>query len=272
MRTMLFDGKSFASEIESRVRDELGHLLVRPKLVSVIVGDDPASILYTSLKKKAAERVGIEFHIEHIDQAITVDFLKNKLEELSVDASGGLMIQLPLPENLRRDTTEVLKSILPERDVDGLRWRQSGMMPATVGAIFAILEKINESENLWDKRFVVLGSRGNVGAPLVYFLREKDVNLDEIEIDTINSEAILRSGEVIISCIGIPGRVKGSSVRNRVISIDVGIGMVDGKVKGDMEREVYDKSSIAVPVPGGVGPVTVASLMSNSLSLFVKHK
>lgn len=272
MSNMLFDGKAFARTVEDQVRDRVSTLSEIPRLVSVLVGDDPASRLYSKLKKKVADRVGIEFQIEKIDKDTSVVDLKDRIKELIQDASGGLMVQLPLPDLVRDQRSQILESIPLDLDVDGLRWRQSGVMPATVRAVISVLDQISRRRDVWNKRFVVLGADGSVGAPLVHFLKKREAEVDEIEIDTSDPRSIMMESEVIISCVGIPGLVKKSDIRNGAIVVDVGIGMVDGKPRGDMENQVYEMASVAVPVPGGVGPVTVSSLMANSLDIFSLKK
>ncbi len=283
---MIFDGKGFAREIESKLREQVAKLPSKPKIVSVLVGDDPASALYTKLKKAAAERVGIDFEVVSIDSdKFNVESFSSEITRIaSRDDVTGVMMQLPLPEALRGRTPKYLEGIPLNKDVDGLRWRESGVMPATVKAVLAILEELTRSRSsdhssaslpaggqgseLWGKKFVLLGARGAVGAPLVHFLRERGVKVSEIEWDTPDPARIILAGEVIISCVGKAGLVQEDMISNSAIVIDVGMSEVNGKVVGDMTQEVYQKAAIAVGVPGGVGPVTIASLLSNAVEIY----
>lgn len=283
---MIFDGKAFAKEIEgqvaTRLRQDYGGRR-KPKIVSVLVGNDPASELYTRLKEQAAQRVGIEFEVQRISN-IEYRELQKIIEEVGErEEVTGVMVQLPLPEGLRGETPKLLEAIPLGKDVDGLRWRESGVKPATVRAVLSILEKIaadpsatrRTSPDLWRARFVVLGSRGAVGEPLVYFLRQRGVEVTEVEWDTPDPTRSVLAGEVVISCVGKVGLVTGEMVTPGAIVVDVGMSANQRfgesanqpKVVGDMTAEVYAKASVAVPVPGGVGPVTIACLMENVVEL-----
>ncbi len=262
---MLFDGKQFAREIEEQVGARVASLVRAPKVVSILVGDDPASELYTRLKKQAAERVGVNFSIEKFDSRFMIQDLRRILKELGErEDVTGVMVQLPLPEPLRCFSSKCIKMIPLTKDVDGLRWEASKIMPATVRAIFSILERIERDSRfkIRDLRVVVVGARGSVGRPLVHYLRERGVAVAEVEWDTPDPAKITRGGDVVISCTGKAGIVTGEMVKNGVVALDV------GSPKGDMTQEVYEKASVAVPVPGGVGPVTIACLMQNAIDLF----
>lgn len=272
---MIFDGKAFAKEIEEDVKIRISQAGKIIKIVSVIVGDDPASLLYTKLKKAAAERVGIEFEVVMLDSRLQIPDISKEIERIGKDVKvTGVMVQLPLPEPLRGSTPKCLEMIPLDKDVDGLRWEESGVMPATVRAILSILERIAESRlqtldsSLWEQKFVVLGSRGAVGRSLVHFLRERNVDVSEVEWDTPEPVRIILAGDVVISCVGKAGTVTGEMVKEGVIAIDVGMSQVEGRVVGDMTKEVYQKASLAVPVPGGVGPVTIACLLKNVVDIY----
>lgn len=276
---MKFDGNKFAREIETRVADKVQNLSSPPKIVSILVGDDPASELYTRLKSTAAERVGINFEIVKIESKnLQVESLKNAIERIGDrNDVAGVMVQLPIEGLQGLALQEVLSAIPLEKDVDGLRWEESGMMPATVKAILAILEKIADRKSakhstwqgleLWEQRFVVLGARGAVGRPLVHFLKARGVQVDEIEWDTLNPEKRILGSQVVISCVGKPEIVTGEMVSENVIAINVGMKEVNGKIVGDMAESVYQKASVAVRALGGVGPVTIACLMENGIEV-----
>jgi methylenetetrahydrofolate dehydrogenase (NADP+)/methenyltetrahydrofolate cyclohydrolase len=270
---MIFDGRSFAKEIEAQVSNKVMNLVKRPKIVSVLVGNDPASELYSRLKKSAAERCGIDFLIERLEARCQTSEIKQKVEELAHrEEVTGLMVQLPLPRVSRKESEEILTAIPLEKDVDGLRWSESGIRPATVRAVTAILDQIKLASNVWNlkSKFVVLGSRGAVGAPLVYFLKQKGVQVTEIEWDTPR-EVVMHectNAQIVISCVGKAGLVTREMVSPGLIAIDVGMSQKEGKITGDMTQEVYQKAGVAVPVPGGVGPVTIACLMQNASDIF----
>lgn len=271
---MIFDGRAYAKEIEEQVKELVASMSVKPKIVSILIGDDPASELYTNLKQKAAERVGIRFEIVNLPQD-NAEALKQKVAVIAEqNGVSGVMVQMPVP-GLTRDEQERLLSAIPfNKDVDGLRWTDSGKVPATVRAILSILDKIAmvngqwSIDNFWNMKFVVVGTHGSVGRPLVHFLKlhgAKDIV--EINSKTSNPGEFSLRGDIIISCVGKPGLVTAEMVKDDALVVDVGINKVDGKVVGDMFPEVYQKASFAVPVPGGVGPVTIACLMLNSAEL-----
>jgi len=258
---MIFDGREYAKELEQKLISDVAKLDKNPKIVSILVGDDPASVLYTKLKKQAAERVGIDFEIGH-DLGKIVEI--GEREDVT-----GVMVQLPIPGLQGQALKDVLAMIPLNKDVDGLRWEESGIMPATVKAVISILNKLAEQGNpdLFEKKFVVVGSSGAVGRPLTHFLRSMDIGVSEVEWDTPNPTEITRWGEVIISCVGRAGIVTAEMIEMGTVVIDVGMSEVEGKVVGDMTQGVYQKASLAVAVPGGVGPVTIACLLENSVNL-----
>lgn len=272
---MIFDGRAFAKEIESEVAYKVRNFVKKPKIVSVLVGDDPASALYTKLKKSAAERVGIVFDVIKLDVSSQILDVRKNVEQYGRDKSvTGVMVQLPIPGLTHEDQQKVVAAIPLAKDVDGLLWERSGVKPAAVRAVLSILERIEKDAKIkmQNANIVVLGAGGAVGRPLVTYLREMGVAVGEIEHDTPQQtvSALLADAQVVISCVGKAGLVQAEMVRDGLIAIDVGMSEVDGKIVGDMTREVYQKASVAVPVPGGVGPVTVASLMANAGELYVK--
>ncbi|MFH2085191.1 MAG: bifunctional 5,10-methylenetetrahydrofolate dehydrogenase/5,10-methenyltetrahydrofolate cyclohydrolase [bacterium] len=271
---MIFDGKGFAKEIEERVKTRVGGMKVKPKIVSILVGNDPAdstsslqaSELYTRLKKSAAEHCGMDFEIIRQKGEVTSDKLREEIAEIGARKDvSGVMVQLPLPEVLRGRTPRVLEAIPLSKDVDGLRWEESKVMPATVRAVLAILDKISLEFRIWnlESSFVVVGARGVVGRPLVYYLRERGVHVSEVGRGDEAARTVL-AGDVVISCVGEAGIVTEEMVKKGAIVVDV------GAPRGDMSSEVYQKASVAVAVPGGVGPVTIACLMNNAAELTLR--
>lgn len=259
---MIFDGKTFAREIESQVCSK-GRILVKPpKIVSILVGTNPASEIYTRLKKSAAERCGIEFLIERLDVRGQMPELKKYIEKVGVRKDvTGVMVQLPIPGLQGQALQDVLAAIPLTKDVDGLRWEESGVMPATARAILSILDKIQQSTtyDLQSMTYVVVGANGVVGRSLVHYLRERGVKV--VSVGRNDPTRSVLAGDVVISCVGEEGIVTENMVKPGAIVVDV------GAPKGDMTSEVYQKASVAVAVPGGVGPVTIACLMENAVSM-----
>lgn len=265
---MKFDGKALAKQIEDEVKVRVTVLVTKPKIVSVLVGNDPASVLYTNLKKAAAQRMGIGFEICHYQQTNkSTDQLIAEITKIGQRSDvTGLMIQLPLPGDSRKDTEEILVAIPMGKDVDGLRYPESGVVPPVVRAILQILDKIAASSDqltansFWNKKFVVVGAKGFVGAATVMELAKRGVGIVEVERDS--SSELIADGDVVISCVGQEGVIESKMVKQGAIVIDV------GAPKGDMNIEVYQKASMSVEVPGGVGPVTIACLMANAVELY----
>lgn len=252
---MIFDGKAFANEIEKQVKDRVAKMEKKPKIVSILVGDDPASELYTRLKRAAAGRCGIDFEVMRLEK--WNEAVAKKLGESA--KVTGLMVQMPVPGMSREKQSDVLSAIPLNKDIDGLRWQESGVMPATVRAILSILEKI---ETNWRDKFVVVGGTGSIGKPLGHFLKlGYGVEAVVANSKTRDLASVTRTADVLVSCVGREGIITGEMVRQGAVTVDV------GAPKGDMTSEVYLKARIATPVPGGVGPVTVATLLQNAVDM-----
>lgn len=265
---MIFDGKAFARGMEEQVKAKVVQSGGKIKIVSIVVGDDPASALYSRLKQKAAERVGIEFEIYHYTNA-TLDHLGEEIKRIGAqDEVTGVMVQLPIPVLQGQALKEVLSAIPLDKDVDGLRWMQSGTKPATVRAILSIIDEIAIGKT----KFCILGSGGAVGAPLTHYLKEQGYQVSEVEWDTKNPEKLTQMAEVVVSCVGKPGIVTKEMVQSGVIAINVGMSENAGEIIGDIAVEVSEESSIYVPVQRGVGPVTIASLLLNATELYAKNR
>lgn len=267
---MIFDGKEFAKKIEeevaTRLRQDFGGRR-KPWIVSILVGEDPASQLYTRLKRQAAERVGIQFEVIKLDKDSRLEEIDSRIRKIGASEDvTGVIVQLPIAGLQGLALKEALSAIPLEKDVDGLRWEESKILPATVRAVLSLVDEIARGKT----KFVVLGAKGAVGRPLVHFLRERGFEVAEIEWDTPEPTRTVLEGEVVISCVGKAGLVTAEMIADHAIVIDVGMSEIEGKVVGDMTQEVYQKASIAVPVPGGVGPVTISSLMANAIDLYDK--
>jgi len=274
---VIFDGRKFAQDKEKVLQRELEKLTKKGcslKLISILVGQDPASRLYVSLKEKAANRVGVVFEkqefSENVDAKELTDFIKNQNNDHSV---GGIMVQLPLPKKLEIGSwkLEILGSIEPSKDVDCLTPENLGLLitgkprvlPATVRGIWEILGKagINE-KTIVSKNVCVLGRSNIVGKPLANLLINQGAAVTVGHRQTKNLSYITKRADIIISATGSPNLVKGEMVKEGAVVIDV------GSPKGDVDfNSVVKKASFITPVPGGVGPMTVVSLLENFLDL-----
>ncbi|MBP9702666.1 bifunctional 5,10-methylenetetrahydrofolate dehydrogenase/5,10-methenyltetrahydrofolate cyclohydrolase [Candidatus Woesebacteria bacterium] len=254
---MKFDGKGFAKTIEESVAARAHAMEVRPKIVSVLVGNDPASILYTGLKQKAAERVGIDFEVVRLG-SVTKEQIKTIAQREDVT---GLMIQLPVPGLHGQALAEILQVIPYEKDVDGLRYPESGVVPPVVRAVVEVMHtitnlKFSNSQIEKSSKIVVVGAAGFVGSGVVSELAK--LGLTVVGVERGDDMEVIKAGDIVISAVGEEGVIKSEMVKEGAIVIDV------GAPKGDMAVEVYQKASVSVEVPGGVGPVTIACLMENA--------
>lgn len=248
---IVFDGRAFAAKKEERLKNVVLGLKskgITPRLASVLVGDDPASNLYVSLKKKVAQRVGIELEV--------IGFA-SEIERLNKDESvHGIMVQMPLPEELRGKTQEIINSISPNKDVDGLR-NNSKFLHPTSKAVIDILKEAERELKITPKSVCVVGATGMVGTPLVKELKKEGYEVIECNSDTEGLSDKTLSADVLISTTGIAGIITGEMVKEGAVVIDVGSPV------GDVNPNVSEKATFITPVPGGVGPVTISCLLEN---------
>jgi len=250
---IIFDGYKFAAKKEKSLKREVKKLLekgVRPKLVSIIVGDDPASKLYVNLKKKAAERIGAEVEIVRLSLGIRVEEIIQTIKQFNNDDKvKGIMVQLPLPEKIDNSRLRIIGSIIPKKDVDGLK-KNSQYIHPTAKAVLQIIEVAWKRYDISDSgcTICIVGAGGMVGGFLVKEIAKTKLQLIK---ETKNAD-------IVVSATGKPGIIKKEMVKERVIIIDVGSPF------GDVDfKRVLPKASFITPVPGGVGPVTISCLLEN---------
>jgi len=262
----IFDGKRFAAEKEISLQNRVLGLKARgvyPKLASIIVGNDPASVLYVNLKKKAAERIGAELDVYRIPENVKLDDLILLIDTLNTDKTvQGIMIQLPLPEKISNFKFRILDTLDPSKDVDGLR-PDSIFLHPTSKAVVDILRLALKEQPLKVSpcKVVVVGSTGMVGTPLVKELKIQGYKVIECDTKTPTLKGETLQGDIVISCAGVPNLIMDDMVKPGAIVIDV------GSPRGDVDFELVVKiASFITPVPGGVGPVTISSLLENLIS------
>lgn len=261
MKTIIFNGKKFAQEKEKELRKKVSKLKSTPKLVSILVGEDPSSVLYTNLKKKAGERVGIEFEIMKFPDSISALYLIKVIKTLNSDETvNGVMVQLPLPVTLKEKTQKILNNIDPKKDVDGLT-QKSVFIPATTKAVIRIIGVAKENVDTKDEKIVVVGSKGTVGKSLMKELKNLKYSVVGLDQETKDLKTQTLKGDILISATGKPNLIKESFVKGESVIIDV------GSPKGDVSfNKVAKIASFITPVPGGVGPVTIVSLFENLIT------
>jgi len=276
MSAQLIDGNRLAAQIRADIKASVASRIEKgekaPGLAVILVGEDPASSVYVDKKVKACNE--ILFHSEKIvlDSAISQKELLAKVDQLNSDENiHGILVQLPLPSHL--DSSEVLERIIPEKDVDcfhpynigRLVQRIPHLRPCTPYGVMQMLESIDKSVKGLD--CVVVGASNIVGRPMAMELLLQGATVTVCHKFTKDLQAHVERADLVVVGVGIPGLVKGDWIKPGAIVIDVGINRLDnGKLVGDVEFDTAkDRASWITPVPGGVGPMTVATLMQNTL-------
>ena len=276
MSAQIIDGKATAESIRKTVaekvqaRKDAGKRV--PGLAVVLVGSDPASQVYVKHKRKDCEEVGIESKAFDLPASTSQGELLSLIDDLNKDDSiDGILVQLPLPAQLKSD--EILERIAPDKDVDGfhpfnigrLAQRMPMLRPCTPAGIVTLLE--NTGEAIRGKHAVVVGSSNIVGRPMGLELLLKGCTVTTCHRFTEDLEGHVRQGDIVVVAVGRPDIVKGEWIKKGAIVIDVGINRLDdGRLVGDVEyNAAAEHASHITPVPGGVGPMTRAKLLENTL-------
>lgn len=276
MSAQIIDGNRVAAEIRAILKQEVDSTIAQgkrvPGLAVILAGDDPASKVYVSFKNKACAEIGIKSFSYDLPGRTEQAELLNLIEELNNDARiDGILVQLPLPSHI--DTNEVIDRITPEKDVDGFHPENMGLLainqaflrPCTPKGVITLLEQIKI--DLIGKEAVVIGSSNIVGRPMVLELLNKRATVTVCHSKTKNLAAHVKRAEVLVVAVGIPDFIPGKWIKPGAVVIDVGINRLpDGKLTGDVDfKTARENASFITPVPGGVGPMTIASLMQNTL-------
>lgn len=268
---MIIDGQKIAENILKKLKKQVLALKKKsiiPKLAVVLVGRDKPSLSYVHQKEKACNRVGIGFKLYKVPKNISTGKLCQRVKDIQRQKLSGLIIQLPLPRHL--DTQAVLDSVDPKIDVDCLTSYNVGklatetakILPPTCGAIMDLLRAYNV--NLKGKHVVVVGRGDLVGKPLSILLTQKLITLTICTKLTKNLGKLTKQADVLISGAGKPNLIKANMVKKGAVVIDAGFCVKNKKIYGDVDFErVKQKASLISPVPGGIGPMTVAKLLEN---------
>jgi len=276
----IIDGKKLASEIRGKVKilsDEFkAKTNLTPGLAVVLVGENPASKVYVKNKIKQTEEVGFKSFEYKLPIDTPEEELLNIVDSLNKNQDvNGILVQLPLPDHINSD--KVLDKILPEKDVDGFHAMNVGklwsgldaLVPCTPLGCSIMIRKI--FHDLSGKKAVIVGRSNIVGKPMAALLLKMNATVTIVHSRTKNIEDICKEADILVAAVGVPEMVKGSWVKEGCIVIDVGINRIDveGKTKlvGDVDfNQTLDKASLITPVPGGVGPMTIACLLLNTLN------
>ncbi len=268
---MIIDGKKISQEVLTQIKNEVGLLKFKPKLIDVLIGADPVTESYVRIKAKRAAEVGIDFEIVRLEAGIEQAEVEIKISELNeTEDLSGLIVQLPLPAHL--DKQSILDCIDPNLDVDVITSINLGRLftgkevfaPATAGAIFRILDY--QKIDLKGKNLLIIGAGDLVGKPSAFMAIQRGATVTIANRATKNLSELTLMADVIISGAGQPGLITSEMVRASTVVIDAGTAESAGEIAGDADF-INLKSKVAgiTPVPGGVGPVTVAMLLSNVL-------
>lgn len=270
--THIIDGKSRANVILQNIAKEIGDIRAKVKLVVVQVGDDPASSVYVKNKERAADKVGIETDTRKLPLDINQDKLIRIIESLNEDKSvNGILVQLPLPEHI--DSNAILDIIDPLKDVDGFHesnmgrlWTgRSRLVPCTPAGIMDLLKDFE----LAGKHALVVGRSNIVGKPIAQMLLDKDATVTLAHSKTENLDDLLDHADIVIAAVGIPEFI--THCKDDAIVIDVGINRdQNSRLFGDVKRDLQCRAKTIVP--GGVGPMTVAMLMKQTLDAYFLQK
>lgn len=286
MPAKLLEGKGVALKIKENIKLEIESLKnkygVGPKLVSVQVGENPASEIYIKSQEKTAKDLGITYELKKIDAGITQDDFIKTIDSLNKDKSThGIIVQMPLPQHI--DAKLISRYIAPLKDIEAVHPENMGeivfgkakILPCTAAACMELLNSIDSLE-LYGKEAVVVGHSEIVGKPLALLLLNKFVTTTVCHIATGQRGTLpefVKKAEILIVAVGKAGLVKGDWIKEGAIVIDVGINRVEGKIVGDVEfNKAFEKASYITPVPGGVGPLTVTILMRNVVEAFKQQQ
>ena len=273
----IIDGKlvstSIREKIKSDVQDLYNNCNITPGLAVILVGDNPASQVYVRNKHKACCEVGIRSIEICMDNHTTEEELLTKIEELNNDESvHGILVQLPLPKHINEE--RVINAISPKKDVDAFHPSNVGkimignytFLPCTPAGVMALLDFYNIS--ICGKNCVIVGRSNIVGKPMALLLLEKNGTPTICHSKTNNLSKITKQADILVVAIGKPKFIGADDVKEGAVVIDVGINrLADGKLCGDVDFEaVKDKASFITPVPGGVGPMTITTLLQNTVT------
>jgi len=270
----IIDGKKIAEQIKQELKATILAEKLRPNLAVVLVGDDPASHLYVKMKEAACKQVGIIFHKYILPAACTAEQLSQTIQWLNDDEEVNvILLQLPLPSHLSEDT--IIAKIKPEKDVDGFTKQNIQLLlddtpriiPGLVLGVIKLLESTNEP--LDDKQAVIIAKSPVFTEPLAHVLKRKIASVTVIAPDDSALKSITRQADIIISAVGRPKFITANMVKPEAIIIDIGINKDEyGATVGDVDfASVLPMVSHITPVPGGVGPITVAMLLYNTVAL-----
>ncbi len=275
---ILIDGKKIAAELREDLKKEVSELKSKynkvPGLTVILVGDDAPSQIYVRNKEKSAKEVGLKSELIKYPDTVEEKTVLNKIDELNRDETvSGILVQLPLPKHINKQ--KVIETILPSKDVDGFHPMNVGNLssgykssiPCTPLGCYLMIKKIEP--NLSGKKAVVVGRSNLNGKPMTQLLLKENCTVTITHSKTKDLKGECLKGDIIVAAVGIPELVKGDWVKKDAIVIDVGINKTEKGIVGDVAFDEVSKVAKALtPVPGGVGPMTIACLLKNTIECF----
>ncbi|KNE86334.1 bifunctional methylenetetrahydrofolate dehydrogenase/methenyltetrahydrofolate cyclohydrolase FolD [Aggregatibacter aphrophilus] len=282
MTAQIISGTQLSNQIKSNVAQQVSQYVERgkraPGLAVILVGADPASQVYVASKRKSCTEIGITSKSYDLPETTTEQALLELIEELNQDNTvDGILVQLPLPKHI--DSTKVIEKISPEKDVDGFHPYNVGRLCQRIPTLRACtpygVMKLLETTGIsfYGKHAVIVGASNIVGRPMALELLLAGCTVTVTHRFTEDLASHIRQADILVVAVGKPKFIKGEWIKEGAVVVDVGINRIDGKLVGDVEFEIaVERAAYITPVPGGVGPMTVAMLMQNTLSAYEKHE
>lgn len=278
MVAQIIDGKRIAAQLRCELAAKIVKIGVNPKLAVIWVGDNEASAVYVRHKEKAAQEIGIDCEVFHFNADVQESEILVLIDKLNRDEEvNGIIVQLPLPTSF--NTTRILESVRVEKDVDAFKQLMSGALwqnsapwaSATPQGVLYLLKTV--IRDLSGKHAVVIGRSNIVGKPMAALLLNENCTVTIAHSKTKELSSLVKTADIVVAACGQPRLVKKDWVKEGAIVIDVGITRVDGQLVGDVDfEEVKQVASAITPVPGGVGPMTIAMLLQNTYTACLKQK
>lgn len=279
---MILDGKKISKEIKEEIKKECYNLKLKyhdqPKLTVIVVGNDEPSQIYVRNKRKACEYCGILFDLISFSDDVSIQEIKKTIEKLNFDKTvNGIIVQLPLPSHL--DENMIINCIAPHKDVDGFGLLNKGALfvgedafvPATPFGIMKLLEKYQIP--IMGKHVVVVGRSNIVGKPIAMMMLKQNATVTIVHSKTPEIDKFTQTADILVVAIGKPKYITKEMVKEHATIIDVGINRVQDYICGDVDFEnMKDYVDYITPVPGGVGPLTIASLLKNTVKAYKQQK
>lgn len=282
MTAQIISGTQLSNQIKSKVAQQVSQYVERgkraPGLAVILVGADPASQVYVGSKRKSCTEIGITSKSYDLPETTTEQALLELIDELNQDNTvDGILVQLPLPKHI--DITKVIEKISPEKDVDGFHPYNVGRLCQRIPTLRACtpygVMKLLETTGIsfYGKHAVIVGASNIVGRPMALELLLAGCTVTVTHRFTEDLASHIRQADILVVAVGKPKFIKGEWIKEGAVVVDVGINRIEGKLVGDVEFEIAsERAAYITPVPGGVGPMTVAMLMKNTLSAYEKHE